>query len=322
MQNQKWRWFVAMLLALSLVAAACGGDDEEPEDEGNGGGGAQTEEFPAGSTMADIQEAGELVVGVKYDVPPFGFKNPQSGEVEGFDVDIGTKIAEALGVEPVFKEAISDNRIPFLQDGTVDLVLSTMTITSDRAVEIDYSRPYFVAHGRILVPEGSDIAGIEDLGGKSVCTAIDSTYETTISDEQPDADLKLVDSYSECYELLQDGAVDAVSTDDVILTGMVIQAQDSDQPLELVGDELTTEPYGAGVPDEDQEFATFVSGVIDETFASGEWDDLYEEWVGQYTGEPADDPQELGLSDAYELFPCDELCKDSKKEEDIQNPPF
>jgi glutamate transport system substrate-binding protein len=321
MHNHKWRWFVALLIALSLVAAACGGDDEDDEAEG-GGGGAQVEQFPADTTMGKIQEAGEIVIGVKYDVPPFGFKNPQTGDVEGFDVDLGTKIAEALGVEPVFKEAISDNRIPFLQDGTVDLILSTMTITTDRAVEIDYSRPYFVAHGRILVPEGSDIKGIEDLGGKSVCTAIDSTYETTISEEEPDADLKLVDSYSECYELLQDGAIDAVSTDDVILTGMVIQAEESDQPLTMVGEQMTVEPYGAGVPDGDQEFAEFVSGVIDDTFQSGEWDDLYEKWVGQYTGEPADDPQPVTLSDAYELFPCDEFCKESKKEDDIQNPQF
>jgi glutamate transport system substrate-binding protein len=316
----KWRWLVAMLLAISLVGAACG-DDEEPEGGGDGGGGA-AQEFPAGSTMAELQEAGEIVIGVKYDVPPFGFKNPQTGDVEGFDVDMGKKIAEALGVEPVFKEAITDNRIPFLQDGTVDLILSTMTITTDRAVEIDFSRPYFVAHGRILVPEGSDIQGIEDLGGKSVCTAIDSTYESTIAEEQPDADLKLVDSYSECYELLQDGAIDAVSTDDVILTGMVIQAKESDQQLTLVGDELTVEPYGAGIPDGDQEFAEFVSGVIEDTFASGEWDDLYEEWVGQHTGEPADDPEPLTLSDVYKLFPCDELCKEAKKEKDIQNPPF
>jgi glutamate transport system substrate-binding protein len=322
MKNHKWWWLVALLIALSLVAAACGGDDGEESEGSEDAGGGQTEEFPADSTMAKIQEAGEIVIGVKYDVPPFGFKNPQSGEVEGFDVDLGKQIADALGVEPVFKEAISDNRIPFLQDGTVDLILSTMTITTDRAAEMDYSRPYFVAHGRILVPEGSDITGIEDLGGKSVCTAIDSTYEATIAEEQPDADLKLVDSYSECYELVQDGAVDAVSTDDVILTGMVIQSEESDQKLEMVGDQMTVEPYGAGVPDGDQEFAAFISGVIDDMFASGEWDDLYQEWVGQYTGEPADDPQQVTLSDAYELFPCEELCKESKKEEDIQNPQF
>jgi glutamate transport system substrate-binding protein len=320
--NGKWRWFVAVLLAMTMLAAACGGDDDKKEAGGEEGEEEGGEEFEAGTTMADLQEKGEIVIGVKFDVPPFGFKNPQTGDVEGFDVDLGKEIAADLGVEPVFKEAISDNRIPFLQDGTVDLVLSTMTITTDRAVEIDYSKPYFVAHGRILVPEDSDIAGIEDLAGKSVCTAIDSTYETTIAEEQPDADLKLVDSYSECYELIQDGAVDAVSTDDVILTGMVIQAEETDQPLKLVGDQLTVEPYGAGVPDGDAEYAAFISQVIDETFTNGTWDDLYEKWVGQYTGEPADDPGAVSLSDAYDLFPCDEFCKEAKSEEDIKNPQF
>ena len=64
--------------------------------------------------MAELQEAGEITIGVKFDVPPFGFKNPQTDEVEGFDVDLGKVIADALGVEPEFVEAISDNRIPFL----------------------------------------------------------------------------------------------------------------------------------------------------------------------------------------------------------------
>ena len=315
MREARWRWLIALSAALFLMAAACGGDDGGGTDTGGGdnGGGTEVEEFPANTTMGKIQEAGEIVIGVKYDVPPFGFENPQSGEIEGFDVDLGNIIADRLGVEPVFEEAISDNRIPFLQDGTVDLVLSTMTITTDRAVEIDFSRPYFVAHGRILVPKDSDIQGIEDLGGKKVCTGLGSTYEETIKEQAPDADLKLVESYSECFELVQNGAVDAVSTDDVILTGMIIQ----DDSLQLVGDEMTKEPYGAGVPDGDQEFAEFVSGVIEETFESGQWDDLYQKWVGKYTGEDPDHPENFTLEDAYKLFPCDEFCKEAKNEEDI-----
>ena len=173
--------------------------------------------------MGKIQEKGEITIGVKFDVPPFGFENPQSGEVEGFDVDMGRIIAEELGVEPNFIEAISDNRIPFLERGTVDLILSTMTINQERDQEIDFSEPYYIARGRILVPGDSDIAGIEDLAGNSVCTALGSTYEETLRTEAPEADLKLVDTYSECLELLQNGAVDAISTDDVILTGMIIQ---------------------------------------------------------------------------------------------------
>ncbi|HVF52940.1 MAG TPA: transporter substrate-binding domain-containing protein, partial [Actinomycetota bacterium] len=173
----KWRWLVAMMTLVALLGAACGGGEEtddptstEEEDDGT------ESEFEEGSTMAAIVEKGEIVIGVKYDVPPFGFKDPQSDEIRGFDVDMGTQIAEALGVEPKFVEAISDNRIPFLKDGTVDLILSTMTITTDREYEIDFSNPYFIAHGRILVPGDSDIAGVEDLAGKKVCTAIGSTY--------------------------------------------------------------------------------------------------------------------------------------------------
>ena len=196
--------------------------------------------------MAEIQDTGELVIGVKYDVPPFGFLNPQSGDVEGFDVDLGNAIAEELGVEAKPIEAISDNRIPFLEDGTVDLILSTMTITEERDLEIDFSEPYFIARGRVLVPKGSDIGGIEDLGaGDRVCTALGSTYAETLKAEAPEAELRLVDDYSACLELLQTDAVDAVSTDDVILTGMILQ----DDSLEMVGDPFTTEPYGIGIPE-------------------------------------------------------------------------
>ena len=317
-RRNRWRWLIALMSALLMLAAAACGDDggDGGEDGTDAGGGGAAQDFPEGSTMAKLQEKGEIVIGVKFDVPPFGFENPQSGEVEGFDVDMGEIIADELGVEPKFVEAISDNRIPFLQDGTVDLVLSTMTITSDRAVDIDFSRPYFIAHGRILVPEGSDIKGIEDLGGKKVCTGLGSTYESTIKEQAPDADLKLVESYSECFELVQNGAVDAVSTDDVILTGMIIQ----DESLQMVGEQMTKEPYGAGVPDEDHEFAQFVSDVINDTFENGKWDDLYQKWVGKYTGEEADHPQDYTLQDAYELFPCDEFCKDVKTEPDIKNP--
>jgi len=286
-----WRLFLVALTAcaLALGAASCGDDEEEPA----GGGTAQeeataeAEEFPAGSTMAAIQERGEIRIGVKYDVPPFGFRNPNTGDVEGFDVDFGMAVAEKLGVEAELVEAISDNRIPFIQDGTVDLVLSTMTINAERAEEIGFTDPYFIARGRILVPGDSDIAGIDDLAGRKVCTALGSTYEETLKTEAPEADLRLVDAYSECLELLQNGAVDAISTDDVILTGMIIQ----DDTLQLVGDELTVEPYGGGFKKDDTEFAEFLNGVLEEYKADG-WQQSYDEWLGQYTGEEASPPDQ------------------------------
>ncbi len=309
----RWRWLVSLLAVVALLGAACGGDDAD--DDGDAGGNEEPAgEFEAGTTMAEIVEKGTITIGVKYDVPPFGFKNPQTDEIEGFDVDMGKEIADALGVEAEFVEAISDNRIPFLKDGTVDLILSTMTITTDREYEIDFSNPYFIAHGRILVPGDSDIAGIEDLAGKKVCTAIGSTYEATLKEQAPDATLELVDTYSECFELIQNGAVDAVSTDDVILTGMIIQ----DDSLKLVGDELTTEPYGIGMVDGSTEWQAFVNEVLDGVKSSGRWGEIYDEWVGQYTGTEGEAAPDLTLEEALEQRACDVFCKEIKeKAEDV-----
>jgi glutamate transport system substrate-binding protein len=298
----KRRWHLVVLAALVLAAVtlvACGDDDDEEGDEPA----AEVEQFPQGTTMAELQEEGEIRIGVKYDVPPFGFLNPQTDEPEGFDVDLGRYIAEDLGVEPVFREATSDNRIPLLVDGTIDLILSTMTITEERDLEVDFSEPYYIANGRVLVPEGSDIGGIEDLGaGDRVCTALGSTYAKTIREEAPEAELRLIDRYSDCLELIQTGAVDAISTDNVILTGMIVQ----DDTLEMVGEDITTEPYGAGIPEGDAEFKEFVDGSIARFIDDGTWEERYQEWVGQYIPEEEQQgPPDMTLEEALEFFPLE-----------------
>src|SRR5918998_5772544 len=291
MAMTRTRWPAVLALVLGLALAGCGDDEESGGGSGGGGGeptpAADVQKFDAGTALGDIQEKGEIAIGVKYDVPPFGFNNPQTNKVEGFDVDLGQAIADKLGVKPKFIEAISDNRIPFLQDGTADVILSTMTINEERVGQIAFSDPYFIAKGRILVKkDNSEITGVDTLGGKSVCTALGSTYEATLKKQAPDADLKLVDSYSECLESLQNGSVDAVSTDDVILTGMIIQ----DDTLQLVGDELTQEPYGAGIKKGETEVVDFVNQTFQEVKDNGTWDKLYEQWIGKYTGEPGEAP--------------------------------
>ena len=293
------RWLLTLLLAIvaAVGVSACG------DDQDTGGAGAEStpaaevKKYPADSVLGKIQQKGEITIGVKYDVPPFGFKNPQTNEIEGFDIDLGKAVAAELGVKPKLIEAISDNRIPFLEGGTADLILSTMTINEERVEQIEFSDPYFIAKGRILVKGDSDIAGIEGLAGKKVCTALGSTYEATIKKQAPDADLRLVDSYSECLELIQNGAVDAVSTDDVILTGMIIQ----DDSLKLVeGEELTQEPYGAGIKKGNSELKTFVDEVFTKYKEDGRWKKTYDKWVGQYTKEDSEPPT-IGLDEAVKL---------------------
>ncbi len=296
MQTKTWRALTALVLMLGATTmGACGDDEDEPETAATATTPAQT--FAAGTTMKKLQDAGEITIGVKFEVPPFGFKDT-SGKVQGFDVDFGQAVADELGVKAKFIEALSDNRIPFLQDGTSDLILSTMTITAERDEEIDFSEPYFIAKGRILVKEdNTDIKGVGDLAGKNVCTVLGSTYEETLKKQAPKAKLRLVDAYSECLELIQNGSVVAVSTDDVILSGMIRQ----DDTLKLVDDkELTTEPYGAGIKEGDTAFKEFVDSVLATYKEDGSWATAYQKWVGQYTGEKQDPPT-MTLQEALDL---------------------
>ena len=257
--------------------------------------------------MAKLQEAGTIKVGVKYDVPLFGFKNPQSGDVEGFDVDLANLVADSIGpdVEVKLIEAISDNRIPFLEDGTVDLVFSTMTITTDRDAEIDYSRPYYIAHGRILVPGGSDIKNGDDLNSATVCTALDSTYETTILPKiAPDATVKTPDTYSECFAQLQRGSVDALVTDDVILAGFKQQ----DDSMEIVGRislRTRTAPRSRR--------ATLSSRSSSPAFSTTLWQTArgrssMTSGSGHTPVKEAEDPTDWTLEEALKNYPCVETC--------------
>jgi glutamate transport system substrate-binding protein len=296
MQGTTWRWLTALALAVGVLAAAGCGDDEDD------GGSAQTattpaRTFDAGTTMARLQDEGEIAIGVKYDVPPFGFKNPRTGGVEGFDVDIANAIAAELGVKPKIIEAISDNRIPFLKDGTADLILSTMTINAERDEEIDFSEPYFIARGAIAVKKSdTSIKSVDDLAGKKVCTVLGSTYEDTLKKQAPKAERVTVDTYSECLEQMQNGAVEAESTDDAILAGHIKQ----DDSLKLLDARLTTEPYGAGIKEGDTAFQTFINETLQKFKDDGRWARTYEKWIGQYTGVDQDPPT-MTLKEAIDL---------------------
>jgi ABC-type amino acid transport substrate-binding protein len=280
----RWRGPAIVVLALGvLVVAGCGGDER--------GAGRTTataaHTFPAGTTMARLQDAGEMTIGVKFDLPPFGFENPTSGGVEGFDVDVATAVADALGVQPKFVEALADDGVGLLEGGTADLVLATLTISAAGDRRIDFSEPYFIAHGRILVKSAdTSITAVGDLVRKRVCTVRGSTYQHALKRKAPRARRRLVDSYATCLKLLQGGAADAISADDATLTGMIIE----DPSLKLVGEPLTTEAYGAGVKDGDAAFQTFVNGVLATFKADGRWDAAYERWIGRYTGEPQKPP--------------------------------
>jgi ABC-type amino acid transport substrate-binding protein len=280
-----------LTLALSALAlaVACGSgreDDEAPAATGTTAAPKATAAaFPAGSTMDTIAKRGKIVVGVKYDVPLFGLLDPATKKVDGFDVAIGKEIAKALGLredQVEFIEAISANRIPYLQEDKADLIISTMTINADRKTQIEFSRPYYLAGQSILVKSDSAIKGVNDLNGKNVCSVQGSTSEKNVVEKAPQTQLTSFTTYSACVQAMKDGRVEAVTTDDIILAGFAA----SDKTLKLVGGTFTTEAYGIGIKKGKTDLATFVTGVLNDMMKDGRWERLYQQYLGQAPGLP------------------------------------
>jgi ABC-type amino acid transport substrate-binding protein len=274
---------LAMLASVALVAASCGGDDDDDDDDGNDA----VPTFAADSTMGQIKAAGKMTVGVKFDQPGFGLKDPASGDVDGFDVAIAKEIGKALGLEEddiEFVEAISANRIPFLQEDKVDIVVATMTINAERKQQIEFSRPYFLAGQSILVKkENNSIKSVDDLNGKTVCSVQGSTSEKNVQAKAPQANLQSLTTYAACVSGMKDGRYEAVSTDDIILAGFAA----ADDSLKLVGGQFTQEPYGIGIKKGKTDMAQFIDALLAQWFEDGTWDDIYEEYLGDVEGLPS-----------------------------------
>lgn len=273
---------LAALVALGMFAVACG-DDDDGDDDGASVATAQPT-FAPGSTMEAIQRRGKITIGVKYDVPLMGLLDPVSRKVDGFDIAVGKEIAKELGLREEqieFVEAISANRIPYLKEDKADLIISTMTINAERKLEIDFSRPYYLAGQSILVKKDNNaIRTVTDLNGKKVCAAAGSTSEKNVKDKATGSELVTFPTYASCVSAMKDGRVDAVSTDDIILAGFAA----ADKDLKLVGGQFTTEPYGIGVKKGKTDLVRFIDDLLGRMLSDGRWDRIYQNYLGEVGG--------------------------------------
>ncbi|NKQ21382.1 glutamate ABC transporter substrate-binding protein [Brevibacillus laterosporus] len=275
--NKVWERVLGVGLAVMLSATAltaCG--SSKPQD-GTGSSGKTA----ATGTVAKIKERGKYVVGVKYDLNLFGLKDPASGNVEGFDIDIAKAIAKKiLGDENKIelKEVTSKTRIPMLKNGEIDSIIATMTITEERKKEVDFSDVYFMAGQSFLVKKDSTIKGLEDFTkGKKVVTAKGSTSAKNIRENAPEAEVLEFENYAEAFTALKAGQGDALTTDNALLYGMAKQ----DPNFRVVEGTFTEEPYGIALPKGDTEFVALVNDLIKEMKQNGEYDKLYEKWIGE-----------------------------------------
>jgi polar amino acid transport system substrate-binding protein len=243
--------------------------------------------MPPGSSMAAIQQRGRLIAGVSADTLLFGYFNPLSGKLEGFDIDLIRQVSLAIFGDPdrvEYKVLTYAQRIPSLLDGSVDIVADVMTVNCERWAQISFSSQYFDAGQKILVRTDSPVTDISQLKGKRMCAARGSTNIDNLKN-YPDVVVVPVDDISDCMVLFQQGAVDSVTGDDTVLAGFVAQ----DPYAKIVGAALTSEPYGLGVAKTHPEFVRFVNGVLADLRDNGTWAQMYRTWL-RPTGAVPDPP--------------------------------
>ncbi|MCQ6552945.1 glutamate ABC transporter substrate-binding protein [Streptomyces sp. C10-9-1] len=245
-----------------------------------------------GPNIDAIRQRGKLIVGIDQNSYRWGYRDPVGGGLEGFDIDLARAIAADILGSPdavIFRAIPTNQRIPALETGRVDIVVRTMTITCDRIEQVAFSTAYFRAGQQVLAPKSSPVTGYDaSLEGLRVCSAEGSTaYEAlernsfgaVFEDEhdgQPqDEDLLTVPNQLDCLVRLQLGLVDAIVTDNALAAGQAAQ----DPAVELKGDgPFTTEYYGVATELGKDDLVRRVNHVLEE-YRKGPWMEAYRTWL-------------------------------------------
>ncbi|GAB0107040.1 glutamate ABC transporter substrate-binding protein [Nocardia sp. JMUB6875] len=245
--------------------------------------------MPAGSTMANIVASGKIRVGVNQNEFLFGYRNPATGDIEGFDIDIAREVARDLFGDPnrvELRPIETSNRVQALAKGDVDMVVQSFTPTCARRQDIQFSSVYFDTDQRVLVTKGSGIRSAADLGGKKVCGIPNSTTLDAVF-ALPQRPIVIgIENWLDCLTALQQGEVDAASTDLPLLYGLKIQ----DPNLEVVGGAMAADNYAIGIQKDKTDLVRFVNGVLERIRNDGTWQRLYNERLsvlGPSNGPPA-----------------------------------
>lgn len=230
-------------------------------------------------TFESIKEAGVLKVGVKEDVPNFGLMNTDTGEIEGFEIDIAKKIAEEILGDPEAIEltpVTAKTRGPLLDNGEVDMVIATFTVTEERKETYNFTDAYYEDAVGLLVKTEKNYEGLEDMDGANIGVAQSSTTADAIAAEAEQYDITVDFSeyatYPEIKAALDSGRIDAFSVDRSILAGYL------DESTEILPDRFATQDYGIATMKVNTELADGVNDLITTWGEDDTLDGLVSEW--------------------------------------------
>ncbi|HZR04011.1 MAG TPA: transporter substrate-binding domain-containing protein [Burkholderiales bacterium] len=262
------------MLMIAALALFCGPAFGQPKPS-----------FPPGSLGDKIVQRGFVIVGVRYDIPLYGFQNPKSGQVEGFEVDIAKELARSLFGAPdklELRQVVSRTRIPMLQEGVVDVVIANLTQTKARMQEIDFTDLYNLAGMQAMVADSSPIKTLADLKTATIAVAKGGTGEQAMHELYPEAKLIQLDSHGDSFQALVSRRATVFVADDTTLQGM----QEKLKGFRVIPERLTFEPHAMGVAKGHPEWVAYLNSFITELKSSGKWKELYRKNVGESTREP------------------------------------
>ncbi|MEQ6903544.1 glutamate ABC transporter substrate-binding protein [Nocardioides sp. YIM 152588] len=239
----------------------------------------------SGAALQRIRKADRLVVGVSADTLLMGSRDPETNKIEGFDIDVADRIADEIGVPLQLRVISAADRIPLLESGDIDLVVRNMTINCSRWKEVAFSAEYYHSGQKVLLRSdlAADYSGPADLAGVKVCAPAGTTSIDNIQAKEPEADAEAAENHTGCLVRFQQGEVDAITGDDVVLAGLAAQ-----DPYAVVPNQaaFTDEPYGVAANLDDVDLVRFVNAVLVEMRSEGSWRRSYGRWLEPYLGAP------------------------------------
>ncbi len=226
-----------------------------------------------------IIQRNKIIVGISFDSKPFCFKD-STGQVKGFEVDLAREIAERLlggRDKVVFKNINSQDRIKAVASGDVDMIISTMTINSQRKKLVDFSVPYFVSGEVICVKKDGKIDSVDDLINKRIIVILGTTGETNIKRFAPNALIQGYDDTTDAINAFKSGAGDAITTDNSLLQGLVADNKN----YIILPNRLTKEPYGIAFKKSKQtkSLRNNVNKIINEIKLDGTLQAIKDKWI-------------------------------------------
>ncbi|MFP4083944.1 MAG: transporter substrate-binding domain-containing protein [Desulfonatronovibrio sp.] len=253
----------------------------------------------AGPIYDSVMEKGVVRAGIMTDSIPGAFYNDDN-EWVGFDVDIAEEVADRLGVDIERVAVTNKTRVTFVQQNRIDMSVANMTHTRERDKVIDFSITYFFDGQKILAPKGQ-FTSHEDFVGKKIATMQGTTSEVNIKNllkelGDPDYEQNVISfqKESEAFQALKLGRVAGWSTDSTILLGYAAQEPGK---WELVGDFISDEPYGIGVPEDDSKWRDSINFALQDMWKDGTYQEIYKKWYGP------DTPYHFPLTGEIEVWP-------------------